>query len=144
MQIVWAMFLNLMRDYDALTMSEEEAFEKFQDVLLVALPTVQLKGMLEDVEVVEQEFSRELSPTEGLILGYATVVAWLAPYLYSSELLSAQMTSTDFNQFSGNMRLQTYIKLNNEAEYRLNQAILDYDTRNEYKSIREEVKKYVK
>ena len=40
------------------------------------------------------------------------------------------------------MRLQTYIKLNNEAEYRLNQAILDYDTRNEYKSIREEVKKH--
>lgn len=144
MQTVWLMFLNLMRDYDALTMSEEEAFDKFQDILQVALPTVQLKGMLEDVEVVEQEFNRELSSTEGLILGYATVVAWLAPYLYSSELLSAQLSSTDFTQFSLSNRMQTYIKLNNEAEYRLNQAILDYDTRNEYKSIREEVKRYGK
>ena len=141
MQMAWRTFLRLMRDYGALTMSEEEAFEDFQDLLPVALPMVQLKGMLEDVEVVEQEFSRELSPTEGLILGYATVVAWLAPYLYSSELLSAQLSSTDFTQFSLGNRLQTYIKLNNEAEYRLNQAILDYDTRNEYKSIREEVKK---
>ena len=144
MQMAWRTFLRLMRDYGALTMSEEEAFEDFQDLLPVALPMVQLKGMLEDVEVIEQEFSRELSPTEGLILGYATVVAWLAPYLYSSELLSAQLSSTDFTQFSLSNRLQTYIKLNNEAEYRLNQAILDYDTRNEYKSIREEVKKYVK
>ena len=144
MQMAWRTFLRLMRDYGALTMSEEEAFEDFQDLLPVALPMVQLKGMLEDVEVVEQEFSRELSPTEGLILGYATVVAWLAPYLYSSELLSAQLSSTDFTQFSLSNRLQTYIKLNNEAEYRLNQAILDYDTRNEYKSIREEVKKYGK
>ena len=144
MQMAWRTFLRLMRDYGALTMSEEEAFEDFQDLLPVALPMVQLKGMLEDVEVIEQEFSRELSPTEGLILGYATVVAWLAPYLYSSELLSAQLSSTDFTQFSLSNRLQTYIKLNNEAEYRLNQAILDYDTRNEYKSIREEVKKHVK
>lgn len=144
MELVWGMFLNLVREYEMLAMNEEEALEVFHDSLIVALPSVHLKGIMEDVELVNGDFNRQLSSTESLILSYATVLAWLSPKLYSSELLAAQMTSTDFTQFSGNMRLQTYIKLNNEAEYRLNQAILDYDTRNEYKSIREEVKKHVK
>ena len=144
MELVWSMFLSLVREYDMLHMEEDEALEIFRDSLVVALPTVHLKGIMEDVELEGDDFTRQLSSTESLILTYATVLAWLSPKLYSTELLSAQMTSTDYNQFSLSNRLQTYIKLNNEAEYRLNQAILDYDTRNEYKSIREEVKKHVK
>ena len=54
----------------------------------------------------------------------------------------AQLTSTDFTQFSSANRLRSYINLHNEAEARLNQAILDYDTRMEYSSIRKEVKKH--
>lgn len=137
MEEVWSVFLRLMKDYEALTMTEEEAYEIFQDNLTIALSSVQLKGCLEDVEIgISQMFSRRLTGVENLILGYATVVAWLTPYVYSSELLMAQLTSTDFTQFSSSNRLQSYIKLHNEAETRLNQAILDYDTRAEYSSLR--------
>lgn len=141
MEMVWNFFIGLVREYDMLSITEEEAREVFQDNVVIALPSIQLKGMLEDVEITDGEFSRKLTSTESLVLSYACVVTWLSPYVYSSELLSAQLTSTDFSQFSGNLRLQVYIKLFNEADTRLNQAILDYDTRLEYASIRKEVKK---
>ena len=142
METVWQMFLRLMKDYEALTMTEDEAYEIFLDNLTIALPSIQLRGVLEDVEIgITNTFSRRLTSTEALMLSYAVVIAWLNPYVYSSELLMAQMTSTDFNQFSHSQRLTTYIKLHNEAETRLNQAILDYDTRMEYASLRKEVNK---
>ena len=142
MEAVWSIFLRLMKDYEALTMTEEEMYGIFQDNVVVALSTLQLKGVMEDVESVDGEFNRSLTSVEQLIVGYSLVVAWLTPYLYSSELLVAQLTSTDFTQFSSANRLRSYIKLHNEAEARLNQAILDYDTRMEYSSIRKEVKKH--
>ena len=142
MEAVWSIFLRLMKDYEALTMTEEEMYGIFQDNVVVALSTLQLKGVMEDVEIVDGEFNRSLTSVEQLIVGYSLVVAWLTPYLYSSELLMAQLTSTDFTQFSSANRLRTYITLHNEAEARLNQAILDYDTRMEYSSIRKEVKKH--
>lgn len=142
MEAVWSVFLRLMKDYEALTMTEEEMYGIFQDNLVVALSTLQLRGVMEDVEIVGDEFSRSLTGVEQLIIGYSLVVAWLTPYLYSSELLMAQLTSTDFTQFSSANRLRAYIKLHNEAEARMNQAILDYDTRMEYSSIRKEVKKH--
>ena len=137
MEEVWSVFLRLMKDYEALTMTEEEAYEIFQDNLVIGLSSVQLKGCMEDVEIgISQMFNRKLTGVENLILGYATVVAWLTPYLYSSELLMAQLTSTDFTQFSSANRMTAYLKLHNVAETRLNQAILDYDTRMEYSSLR--------
>lgn len=142
MEAVWSIFLRLMKDYEALTMTEEEMYGIFQDNAVVALSTLQLKGVMEDVEIVDGEFNRSLTGVEQLIVGYSLVVAWLTPYLYSSELLMAQLTSTDFTQFSSANRLRAYITLHNEAEARLNQAILDYDTRMEYSSIRKEVKKH--
>ena len=142
MEAVWSIFLRLMKDYEALTMTEEEMYGIFQDNVVIALSTLQLKGVMEDVEIVDGEFNRSLTSVEQLIVGYSLVVAWLTPYLYSSELLMAQLTSTDFTQFSSANRLRSYIKLHNEAEARLNQAILDYDTRMEYSSIRKEVKKH--
>ena len=142
MEAVWSIFLRLMKDYEALTMTEEEMYGIFQDNVVVALSTLQLKGVMEDVDIVDGEFNRSLTGVEQLIVGYSLVVAWLTPYLYSSELLMAQLTSTDFTQFSSANRLRSYIKLHNEAEARLNQAILDYDTRMEYSSIRKEVKKH--
>ena len=142
MEAVWSIFLRLMKDYEALTMTEEEMYGIFQDNVVVALSTLQLKGVMEDVEIVDGEFNRSLTGVEQLIVGYSLVVAWLTPYLYSSELLMAQLTSTDFTQFSSANRLRAYITLHNEAEVRLNQAILDYDTRMEYSSIRKEVKKH--
>ena len=142
MEAVWSRFLRLMKDYEALTMTEEEMYGIFQDNVVVALSTLQLKGVMEDVEIVDGEFNRSLTSVEQLIVGYSLVVAWLTPYLYSSELLMAQLTSTDFTQFSSANRLRSYIKLHNETEARLNQAILDYDTRMEYSSIRKEVKKH--
>lgn len=142
MEAVWSIFLRLMKDYEALTMTEEEMYGIFQDNVVVALSTLQLKGVMEDVEIVDGEFNRSLTSVEQLIVGYSLVVAWLTPYLYSSELLMAQLTSTDFTQFSSANRLRAYITLHNEAEARLNQAILDYDTRMEYSSIRKEVKKH--
>ena len=33
MEEVWSVFLRLMKDYEALTMTEEEAYEIFQDTL---------------------------------------------------------------------------------------------------------------
>lgn len=142
MEAVWSIFLRLMKDYEALTMTEEEMYGIFQDNVVIALSTLQLKGVMEDVEIVDGEFNRSLTSVEQLIVGYSLVVAWLTPYLYSSELLMAQLTSTDFTQFSSANRLRAYITLHNEAEARLNQAILDYDTRMEYSSIRKEVKKH--
>lgn len=142
MEAVWSIFLRLMKDYEALTMTEEEMYGIFQDNVVIALSTLQLKGVMEDVEIVDGEFNRSLTSVEQLIVGYSLVVAWLTPYLYSSELLMAQLTSTDFTQFSSANRLRSYIKLHNEAEARLNQAILDYDTRMEYSSIRKEVRKH--
>lgn len=142
MEAVWSIFLRLMKDYEALTMTEEEMYGIFQDNVVVALSTLQLKGVMEDVEIVDGEFNRSLTGVEQLIVGYSLVVAWLTPYLYSSELLMAQLTSTDFTQFSSANRLRAYIALHNEAEARLNQAILDYDTRMKYSSIRKEVKKH--
>lgn len=45
MEGVWSVFLRLMKDYEALTMTEEEAYEIFQDNLQIALSSVQLKGV---------------------------------------------------------------------------------------------------
>ena len=41
MEGVWSVFLRLMKDYEALTMTEEEAYEIFQDNLQIALSSVQ-------------------------------------------------------------------------------------------------------
>lgn len=149
MEEVWSVFLRLMRDYEALALSEEEMKEVFEDNLAIALGDLHLRGVMEDVEYgyinfsLHKGFNRDLTSMENLIIGYALIVAWLSPYLYSSELLMAQLTSTDFTQFSSSNRLQTYIKLFDHAELRLNQAILNYDTRMGINHIREEVKKRV-
>ena len=42
MEEVWSVFLRLMKDYEALTMTEEEAYEIFQDNLVIDLYYVQL------------------------------------------------------------------------------------------------------
>ena len=81
MEAVWSVFLRLMKDYEALTMTEEEMYGIFQDNLVVALSTLQLRGVMEDVEIVGDEFSRNLTGVEQLIIGYSLVVAWLTPYL---------------------------------------------------------------
>ena len=41
MEAVWSIFLRLMKDYEALTMTEEEMYGIFQDNVVVALSTLQ-------------------------------------------------------------------------------------------------------
>ena len=56
-------------------MTEEEMYGIFQDNVVVALSTLQLKGVMEDVEIVDGEFNRSLTSVEQLIVGYSLVVA---------------------------------------------------------------------
>ena len=56
-------------------------------------------------------------------------------------MMTAMIVLIEEFQYSKNKNFRQR-KLHNEAEARLNQAILDYDTRMEYSSIRKEVKKH--
>jgi hypothetical protein len=97
-------------------------------MLSMAVIELQMQGMLLDIEYdATSGFSDEPSPREGYILAYASVLIWLTPKVNSAEMLAAQLTSTDFTQFSNANRLQACIKLYAQCEAKLNNLIMDYD-----------------
>jgi hypothetical protein len=122
------MFLRIVTEYDYLDYSEDEIIEEFADMLSMAVIELQMQGMLLDIEYdATSGFSDEPSPREGYILAYASVLIWLTPKVNSAEMLAAQLTSTDFTQFSNANRLQACIKLYAQCEAKLNNLIMDYD-----------------
>lgn len=131
---VLAMFLRIITEYEYLEYTEEELAEEFDELLTMAQVELQLQGLLEDLtdETV-------LSSTEHYILAYACVLLWVTPKVNSAELLAAQLTSTDFTQFSNANRLNACLKLYSSCEAKLNNLIADYDGRSVLASIKKEL-----
>ena len=134
------MFLRIVTEYEYLDWSEDEIIEEFSEILSMAVIELQMQGMMLDIDYdATSGFSDEPTNREGYILAYASVLIWLAPKVNSAEMLAAQLTSTDFTQFSNANRLQACIKLYNQCEAKLNNLILDYDRTANITEIREEL-----
>ena len=138
---VLSMFLRIITEYDYLDYTQEELVEDFNEILQMAIAEVQMQGVLEsnsfDPEI--GGFMDELTVKEAYILAYASVLIWLTPKVNSAEMLAAQLTSTDFTQFSNANRLQACMKLYNQCEAKLNNLILDYDRMQKIAELREEL-----
>ena len=120
---VLSMFLRIVTEYDYLDFTEEELIADFEEIMSMAITELQLQGLLLDIDSEEFVSNRSIE----YIVAHASVLIWLEPKVNSAEMLAAQLTSTDFTQFSNANRLNACIKLYNQCEARLNNLILDYD-----------------
>ena len=132
---VLSMFLRIVTEYDYLDFTEEELVTDFEEIMSMAIVELQLQGLLLDVDSEEFVSNRSIE----YIVAHASVLIWLTPKVNSAEMLAAQLTSTDFTQFSNANRLQACIKLYNQCESRLNNLILDYDRTQNIIELREEL-----
>ena len=132
---VLSMFLRIVTEYDYLDFTEEELVADFEEIMYMAITELQLQGLLLDVDSEEFVSNRSIE----YIVAHASVLVWLEPKVNSAEMLAAQLTSTDFTQFSNANRLQACIKLYNQCESRLNNLILDYDRTQNIIELREEL-----
>ena len=135
MENVLSMFLRIVTEYDYLDFTEEELIADFEEIMYMAITELQLQGLLLDIDSEEFVSNRSIE----YIVAHASVLVWLEPKVNSAEMLAAQLTSTDFTQFSNANRLQACIKLYNQCESRLNNLILDYDRTANITEIREEL-----
>ena len=135
MENVLSMFLRIVTEYDYLDFTEEELVADFEEIMYMAITELQLQGLLLDIDSEEFVSSRSIE----YIVAHASVLVWLEPKVNSAEMLAAQLTSTDFTQFSNANRLQACIKLYNQCESRLNNLILDYDRTQNIIELREEL-----
>ena len=137
---VLSMYLRLITEYDYLDYTEEELMEDFREVLDMAVVIIQLQGIFENNSYdMDFGFDKELSVKEAYLIANAAVLVWLEPKVKSAEMLAAQLTSTDFTQFSNANRLSACMKLYNQCEARLNNLILDYDRTQKLAELREEL-----
>ena len=137
---VLSMYLRLITEYDYMDYTEEELTEDFKEVLAMAVAMVQLQGVFEENNYdMDFGFDDELSVKEAYLLANAAVLVWLEPKVKSAEMLAAQLTSTDFTQFSNANRLNACMKLYHQCEARLNNLILDYDRTMKLAELREEL-----
>ena len=129
MEKIYSMFLRLMTDYKNLLFKEEELVDDFSEILEQALIETQLKRVMNDVEysLHTKEFNRKLIPVEQYILAHTCVYIWLQPMVNSAELMSAQLTSTDFSQFSNSNRISAILRLYNNSLSKVNMLISEYD-----------------
>ena len=132
---VLSMFLRIVTEYDYLDFTEEELVTDFEEIMSMAITELQLQGLLLDIDSEEFVSNRSIE----YIVAHASVLIWLEPKVNSAEMLAAQLTSTDFTQFSNANRLQACIKLYNQCEARLNNLILDYDRTANITELREEL-----
>ena len=132
---VLSMFLRIVTEYDYLDFTEEELVADFEEIMSMAIVELQLQGLLLDIDSEEFVSNRSIE----YIVAHASVLVWLEPKVNSAEMLAAQLTSTDFTQFSNANRLQACIKLYNQCESRLNNLILDYDRTQNIIELREEL-----
>ena len=132
---VLSMFLRIVTEYDYLDFTEEELTADFEEIMSMAITDLQLQGLLLDIDSEEFVSNRSIE----YIVAHASVLIWLEPKVNSAEMLAAQLTSTDFTQFSNANRLNACIKLYNQCEARLNNLILDYDRTANITEIREEL-----
>lgn len=135
MENVLSMFLRIVTEYDYLDFTEEELIADFEEIMYMAITELQLQGLLLDIDSEEFVSNRSIE----YIVAHASVLVWLEPKVNSAEMLAAQLTSTDFTQFSNANRLQACIKLYNQCESRLNNLILDYDRTQNIIELREEL-----
>lgn len=135
MENVLSMFLRIVTEYDYLDFTEEELVADFEEIMYMAITELQLQGLLLDINSEEFVSNRSIE----YIVAHASVLVWLEPKVNSAEMLAAQLTSTDFTQFSNANRLQACIKLYNQCESRLNNLILDYDRTQNIIELREEL-----
>lgn len=132
---VLSMFLRIVTEYDYLDFTEEELVTDFEEIMSMAIVELQLQGLLLDIDNEEFVSNRSIE----YIVAHASVLVWLEPKVNSAEMLAAQLTSTDFTQFSNANRLQACIKLYNQCEAKLNNLILDYDRTANITELREEL-----
>ena len=135
MENVLSMFLRIVTEYDYLDFTEEELIADFEEIMYMAITELQLQGLLLDIDSEEFVSNRSIE----YIVAHASVLVWLEPKVNSAEMLAAQLTSTDFTQFSNANRLQACIKLYNQCEAKLNNLILDYDRTANITELREEL-----
>lgn len=139
MDKIYSMFLRLMTDYKHLLFTEQEMNEEFVEILENALIEVQIKGALEDLTFVGGQFNRELTNNEQYILAHACVLIWVQPMVNSAELLAAQLTSTDYSQFSNSNRLSAAIRLYNNISSKLYSLLAEYDCRVSFQSLKKKI-----
>ena len=132
---VLSMFLRIVTEYDYLDFTEEELVADFEEIMYMAITELQLQGLLLDIDSEEFVSNRSIE----YIVAHASVLVWLEPKVNSAEMLAAQLTSTDFTQFSNANRLSACMKLYNQCEARLNNLILDYDRTQKLAELREEL-----
>ena len=132
---VLSMFLRIVTEYDYLDFTEEELTADFEEIMSMAIVELQMQGLLLDIDSEEFVSNRSIE----YIVAHASVLIWLEPKVNSAEMLAAQLTSTDFTQFSNANRLQACIRLYNQCEAKLNNLILDYDRTANITEIREEL-----
>lgn len=139
MDKIYSMFLRLMTDYKHLLFTDQEMNEEFVEILENALIEVQIKGALEDLTFVGGQFNRELTTNEQYILAHACVLIWVQPMVNSAELLAAQLTSTDYSQFSNSNRLSAAIRLYNNISSKLYSLLAEYDCRVSFQSLKKKI-----
>lgn len=110
---VFDCFLFKIKDYDYANLNEEDL-----NVLLTQkLKSAFAKSMFKDVELdlLMDEFTRELSSLEIEALSYWLVYEWITPKVNSVELYEYRLSSKDYERFSEANHLKQMIEIKNDA-----------------------------
>lgn len=136
-QDVIDMFLNLI--------SEVKYLEYELDELKIELG-IKSKMVIAEARVIKkvrfdsqtQEFTRELTDMEALIIAHGLVINWVSPKIYNYELMETQLATKDFTTFSNSGLLSELRSLLSKSESKFHGLILDYDYDTIYLATEEE------
>ena len=118
-QEVYDCFLNKIKDYDFLTLAEDDIESLCYKYMVSSIPLIKYpKKIFENMNNTFQQFDEKLSYTEIEILANLMLVQWTTPQIYSI---------TNMKQFLGDSEYKFYSQANHlDKLYFLKDKALDY------------------
>lgn len=121
---VFDSFLSKVRDYDFMSLSEEDLNIELTQKLKSAFAKAEFKSV--ELDLLMSEFTRELSSLEIESLAYWLVYEWINPRVNNVELFQYRLSSNDYKKFSEANHLEVMMKIRensyNQARYYSNKV----------------------
>lgn len=106
-------FLSKIRDYDFVKLTQDELNEELIQKLKSAFPKCEFENV--ELNLLMEEFTRELSSLEIEALSYWLVYEWVTPMVNNVELFKYKLASSDYKKFSEANHLKQMLNIRDSA-----------------------------
>lgn len=110
---VFDVFISKIRDYDFLKLTQEELNEELTMKLKSAFAKCDFENV--DLNLLMEEFDRELSPLEIEALSLWMIYEWILPKINNVELFEYRLGSNDYKIFSSANHLKEMKEIKDSA-----------------------------